>query len=150
MVYYYTPGVLLLWAYHRSPNTLIAVAAAACLIAATVAIPGYMTHYCRHFDPAEIFNPFVALRRSLEGGARYWHAWGIALLALSISSFGLLLFGVGFLVTSVWFWQVAGYAFANVFTHQFLLSPSDDASRSSVVAPQADPRHPCRVRGNDT
>jgi hypothetical protein len=32
-----------------------------------------------------------------------------------------MVFGVGFLVTSVWFWQVAGFAFATVFSDTFKL-----------------------------
>ncbi len=32
---------------------------------------------------------------------------------------GLLALGAGFLFTSVWFWQVAGFSFASVFTRRF-------------------------------
>ena len=35
-----------------------------------------------------------------------------------LSFLDLLGFGFGFLVTSVWFWQVAGFSFATVFTVQ--------------------------------
>jgi hypothetical protein len=35
---------------------------------------------------------------------------------------GLLAFGVGFFVTSVWFWQVAGFSFATVFSQRFALA----------------------------
>ena len=31
----------------------------------------------------------------------------------------LLALGAGFLFTSVWFWQVAGFSFASVFTRRF-------------------------------
>ena len=55
------------------------------------------------------------MRRVAEGGKDYWHAWLIALAALCCSFVGLLAFGVGFLVTSVWFWQVAGFGFATAF-----------------------------------
>ncbi len=68
--------------------------------------------------------PLKALRRVYQGGWAYWHAWAIALSALSVSFAGLLAFGFGFLVTSVWFWQVAGYSFATVFTRRFGLQPS--------------------------
>ena len=87
---------------------------------ATIAIPGFMTHYCRDFDAAEIYSPVRALSRALQGSAAYWHAWGIALAALALSFLGLLAFGVGFLVTSVWFWQVAGFSFARVFSQRYL------------------------------
>jgi hypothetical protein len=95
--------------------------AAPLLAAATLAIPGYMTHYCVDFDPREIFNPARALRRAFEGGALYWKAWAIALSALTLSFGGLSCFGVGFLVTSVWFWQVAGFSFASAFTRKLEL-----------------------------
>ena len=115
MVFYYTPGALLI-CMDQLPSGL------ALLILATLAIPGYMTHYCKNFDPQEIFNPFRALSRSIQGGLAYWRAWGIALAALALSFVGLL-FGFGFLVTSVWFWQVAGFSFATVFTEKFSLKP---------------------------
>lgn len=70
--------------------------------------------------PAEIYDPLRALRRVHEGGRAYWHAWGIALAALLLSFTGLLALGVGFLATSVWFWQVAGFSFARVFTQRHL------------------------------
>ena len=44
----------------------------------------------------------------------------VALCALALSFVGLL-FGLFFLVTSVWFWQVAGFSFATVFTQEFEL-----------------------------
>ena len=36
-----------------------------------------------------------------------------------VSFVGLLGFGVGFAFTSVWFWQVAAFSFATVFTQRF-------------------------------
>ena len=92
------------------------------LALATLAIPGYMTHYCRGFDVREIYDPVRALSRALQGGAAYWRAWGIALCALALSFVGLLGLGVGFLATSVWFWQVAGFSFARVFSQKYILS----------------------------
>jgi hypothetical protein len=94
---------------------LLAPAVPLALLAA-VAIPGYMTHYCRTEDPREIFHPVRALRRVGAAGRDYLRAWAIALCALATSLVGLLALGVGFLVTSVWFWQVAGFAFASVFS----------------------------------
>jgi hypothetical protein len=118
MVYYYAPSLLLAaWVWRGGPAWVGAIAALL-FLAATVAIPGYMSHYCRAFDAREIFDPFRALRRVAQGGWAYWHAWGIALAALALSFLGLLAFGVGFLVTSVWFWQVAGFSFATVFAPQ--------------------------------
>ena len=38
---------------------------------------------------------------------------------------GLLGLGVGFLATSVWFWQTAGFSFATVFARKFLAADAD-------------------------
>jgi hypothetical protein len=101
---------------------------------ASVAVPGYMSHYCRHFDAAEVFNPLRALRRVGQGGRAYWHAWLITLSALALSFVGLLGLGVGFLVTSVWFWQVAGFSFATVFSQRFDLVAEAPGVRSQAPA----------------
>jgi hypothetical protein len=37
-------------------------------IAGTVAVPGYMSHYCVTLDPREIFDPVRAMRRVRQGG----------------------------------------------------------------------------------
>jgi len=121
MVYYGAPGGVLIAYGQRSDNRWAMALGGLLSLAAILAIPGYMSHYCRAYDPAEIFNPFRALRRATQSGRAYWHAWGIALLALALSLLGLLAFGVGFLITSVWFWQVAGFSFATVFTQEFRL-----------------------------
>lgn len=124
MLYYYAPGMLLaaFAAAHHAPALYLP--SLLLLIAATIAIPGFMTHYCHDFDAREIFNPLRALRRVFEGGADYWKAWAIALTALFLSFLGLLAAGVGFLFTSVWFWQVAGFSFASVFSKRFQLAVS--------------------------
>jgi hypothetical protein len=121
MVEYHLPAVACEAAalYYESP-ALHAIAALL-WIAATIAVPGYMSHYCFTLDAREVFDPLRAMRRVLEGGRAYWHAWAIAGAALLCSFLGLLAFGVGFLVTSVWFWQVAGFSFATVFTDAFRL-----------------------------
>lgn len=113
MLYYYTPGALLCHFGETFVGWML-------LILATLAIPGYMTHFCKNFDGREIFNPVLAFSRALQGGLAYWRAWGIALTALALSFFGLL-FGLGFFVSSVWFWQVAGFSFASVFTDRYRL-----------------------------
>ncbi len=121
MIYYYTPAAVVGIVAYVLSSLLLAFVAGLLLLFATLAIPGFMSHYCRSFDPREIFNPLIALRRCWQGGRGYWHAWGIAMLALAISFLGLIAFGVGFLVTSVWFWQVAGFSFASVFASRFSL-----------------------------
>ncbi len=121
MAYYYAPGAALAWLGWRMGSVPLMASGAVLLVLATLAIPGYMTHYCRAFDPREIYDPVRALSRALQGGRAYWRAWGIALAALALSFLGLLALGVGFLVTSVWFWQVAGFGFARVFSQRYIL-----------------------------
>ena len=123
MVEYHAPSVVCeaLACYLNQP--ILHAPAIGLWIIATLSVPGYMSHYCFTLDPSEVFNPLRAFRRVFEGGSAYWHAWGIALLGLILSFGGLLAFGVGFLLTSVWFWQVAGFSFAVVFTQKFRLCP---------------------------
>lgn len=121
MIEYHLPAVLLeLAALHFGIDWLQALAVVLWILA-TLAVPGYMSHYCFTLDPREVFDPFRAMRRVIEGGRAYWHAWAIALVALACSFLGLLALGIGFLVTSVWFWQVAGFSFATVFSNKFQL-----------------------------
>ena len=130
MVWYGWPGVSLaaagLW-LERGP--LLALGVALWLLA-VVAIPGYMTHYCKTLDPREIFDPFRALGRVRQGGLAYWRAWGIVLVAMPLSFVGLVGLGVGFVFTSVWFWQVAAFSFASVFTRRFDLDERPPRTRS--------------------
>lgn len=121
MLLYGSPSLLVAAAAWATGKPALYALAALLFAAAVVAIPGYMSHYCRHFDPREIFHPTRALSRVYQGGAPYWQAWGIALAALAVSLLGGLAFGVGFLASSVWFWQVAGFSFATVFTRRFEL-----------------------------
>jgi hypothetical protein len=121
MVYYHAPGAGLLGAGALLRSAPLTAAGVVAWLTATALVPGYMTHYCAHRSALEILNPLVALRRVREGGQAYWHAWSIVLAALALSFVGLLAFGVGFFVTSVWFWQVAGFSFATVFTQRFAL-----------------------------
>jgi len=121
MVWYGWPGVLLgAWGIHAQ-LPWCAAAGLGLWLAAVVAIPGYMSHYCKAYDPREIFNPFRAMRRVAEGGVAYWKAWSIVLPVMVLSFVGLLGFGIGFVFTSVWFWQVAAFCFATVFTQRFEL-----------------------------
>ena len=104
MIYYFIPAILFLaLAYFQNITWALSMSGLFAVLA-VLAIPGYMTHYCKNYDISEIFNPFKALRRSFEGGSQYWLAWSIALTALAISVTGILLLGIGFLFTSVWFW----------------------------------------------
>lgn len=122
MIEYHLPATICGYFAWRNNSMPLWIASIALWLLATIAVPGYMTHYCRTLDPREVFDPFLAMRRVFQGGAGYWHAWGIALAALVLSFVGLIGLGVGFLFTSVWFWQVAGFSFATVFTQRFQLS----------------------------
>ncbi len=130
MLYYAAPGLLMGALGYATGHRAMVVLGALLLVLALLMIPGYMTHYCRAFDPREIYHPLRALSRVVQGGRAYWHAWGIALAALALSLAGLLAAGVGFLVTSVWFWQVAGFSFARVFAQ---------APRNGSLSPGSSP-----------
>lgn len=119
MVWYGWPGVTLLLIGRWLDWTWLAAIGFALWAVAVVAIPGYMSHYCKAYDVREIFDPFRALRRVHQGGLAYWKAWSIVFPTMLASFLGLLLFGIGFLFTSVWFWQVAAFSFATVFTQRF-------------------------------
>lgn len=136
MVWYGWPGVTLgvVGAYLHVP-ALIGCGVVLWLLA-VVAIPGFMSHYCRAYDRREIFDPFRALRRVQQGGVAYWKAWSIALLAMCLSFLGLLAGGIGFVFTSVWFWQVAAFCFATVFTQRFAL----DAPQAAPAVPSVSRR----------
>lgn len=122
MVEYHAPSVVCGYIAREYDSLPLYIVAGILWCIATVAVPGYMSHYCRELDPREIFDPLRAMRRVVEGGAAYWKAWGIALSALVLSFIGLLGLGVGFYFTSVWFWQVAGFSFASVFSQKFKLA----------------------------
>lgn len=126
MVEYHAPAVVCHWAAWRWEAAWLHVVGATLWVLASVAVPGYMSHYCATLDPREIFDPVRALRRVAQGGRAYWRAWGIALAAMCASFLGLLAVGIGFLVASVWFWQVAGFSFATVFTQRFELRQDAD------------------------
>lgn len=122
MVVYHLPATAVAAIAYTQDIAALFGLAALLWIAATMVVPGYMTHYCVAFDVREVFAVGRAFARVREGGPAYLHAWCIALSALCLSFAGLLVFGVGFLVTSVWFWQVAGFSFATVFTHRYALA----------------------------
>ena len=118
--YYFPAMVVGATAWWFQADWLWLITVALC-VTATIAIPGYMTHYCYNFNIAEVFNPFKALRRVSEGKRNYWNAWLIVSTSLCLSFVGLLFFGIGFLISSVWFWQTAGFSFARIFSNRFHL-----------------------------
>ena len=137
MLFYYTPAMVFSIVYFLYPNPLCLVMAAILFGLATLLIPGYMSHYCVAFDAAQIFNVCRSFMHVFSSGGAYWHAWGIAIAALVLSFAGFLLVGVGFLFTSVWFWQVAGFSFASVMVQQHSLAHETSqklVSRSPVTS----------------
>jgi hypothetical protein len=100
----------LLWPGTWALAAAIAGSLAFCL--AVYVLPGGMTYNAAFRDVTYLYRPDKALQRALEGGRLYVKAWCIAGAAIAISLLGLLLAGVGFLLTSVWAWMVVGYAFS--------------------------------------
>ena len=74
MVEYHLPSLICEMAALHFQSTSLHALAAVLWIAATLAVPGYMSHYCFTLDPREVFNPLRAMRRVAEGGTAYWHA----------------------------------------------------------------------------
>jgi len=75
-------------------------------------------------------NPGELLRHgAMTFAGMVWYGWPGALLAAAgawfhlvwLTVIGLLLvaLGIGFVFTSVWFWQTAAFSFATVFTQRF-------------------------------
>ena len=93
-------------------RTAAFVGAAALLGLGVFVLPGGMTWNAAHDDMSMLHRPDRAWRRAREGGWDSVAAWGIALVAITLSFAGLVVAGVGFLFTSAWAWHVAGYAFS--------------------------------------
>lgn len=133
MVLYHLPSMVLMSFAWRLQSHVCFYIGVTLWLLATAAVPGYMTHYSYSLDPREIFNPFRALRRVFQSGWSYWKAWGIALAGLVISLASIVT-GPFFLFVSVWFWQVAAYAFASTFSQQLEMNSHklDQANRSGL------------------
>lgn len=74
-------------------------------------LPGGMTVYACENDLSVLKNPRRAFSRAWSKRRTYGYAWLISLVSVLISLFGLLALGVGFFFSSVWSWEVTGYAF---------------------------------------
>jgi hypothetical protein len=130
MIYWHLPGALTIAIGVHFDRPVVVILGALFFLCGTVAVPGYMTHYCRAFDVREVFSPLLAIRRIRGAGRAYWRAWSIAASALALSFVGLVGFGAFFFVTSVWFWQVAGFSFASVFTQTYGLEKKIGAAHA--------------------
>lgn len=114
---YLTPSLLLAalaHVCHAQPycQPILASLSVTAFLLGIFSLPGGMTYNAAFDDISYLYRPDKAFRRAVRGGRLYWKAWGIGLTAIILSFPGLLLIGVGFLYTSVWAWQVVGYAFS--------------------------------------
>jgi hypothetical protein len=75
------------------------------------ALPGGMTVYACENDLSVLKNPRLSFLRAWRKRRIYSHAWFISLVSVFISLFGILALGIGFFFSSVWAWEVTGYAF---------------------------------------
>lgn len=80
-------------------------------------LPGCMTVYAVEGDPRVLRDPAGAFRRAWLNRGVYGQAWAISLASVLASFLGLLALGVGFVFTSVWSWEVVGYAFTVALYH---------------------------------
>lgn len=89
----------------------LGAAGAAAFVLAVFTLPGCMTVYAVEGDAAVLRDPVRAFRRAWARRAVYLRAWAIGLSSVILSSVGFLGLAIGFLYTSVWSWEVVGYAF---------------------------------------
>ena len=80
-------------------------------------LPGCMTVYAVEGDSRVLRDPAGAFRRAWVNRGIYGRAWAISMASVLVSFLGLLGLGVGFLFTSVWSWEVVGYAFTVALYH---------------------------------
>jgi hypothetical protein len=92
-------------------DIFIALLGFALFILGVFTLPGCMTVYACEEDPKILWDPLRAFQRAWRHRKLYFTAWMIALSSIMISFFGLLFFVVGFFFSSVWAWEVVGYAF---------------------------------------
>lgn len=78
---------------------------------AVFTLPGCMTVYAVEGNESVLRNPVAAFRRAWSRRAVYLRASVIALVSIVLPFAGLLGLLIGFLYTSVWAWEVVGYAF---------------------------------------
>ncbi len=109
-------------------TVVLAAVSTVLFVLAIFTLPGGMTINGARRDMSYLYRPDKAFRRAQEGGRRYLKSWAIALSAISLSFVGTLGLGVGYLYTSVWAWQVVGYAFSRALV--LPTPPADDDRRS--------------------
>jgi hypothetical protein len=110
-------AVFLKFRGYDAAHYAFAAACAALFVLGVFTLPGCMTVYAAERDPSVLRHPFLAFRRAWTHRRAYGRAWAISLFAVLASFLGLLALGVGFLFTSVWSWEVVGYAFTLALYH---------------------------------
>jgi hypothetical protein len=116
---YLSPTLLLSYAafsirkYPRYDTIFITlvVLAICCFVLGIFTLPGCMTVFAVEGDKSILKKPVKAFLRAWAHRKLYAKAWAIALVSILCSFLGLLGLGIGFLFTSVWAWEVVGYAF---------------------------------------
>ncbi len=93
------------------PHWPFALASALAFGLAVFTLPGGMTVYACEADLTVLRDPRRAFQRAWNQRGPYLKAWRISILSVALSLLGLLVFGIGFAFTSVWCWEVVGYAF---------------------------------------
>jgi hypothetical protein len=99
------------WRTDSPAQYAFAALAAVAFCLGVFTLPGCMTVYAVEGDATALRRPAAAFRRAWQHRRTYLFAWWIALLSVLLSFVGLLAAGVGFVFTSVWAWEVVGYAF---------------------------------------
>jgi hypothetical protein len=110
---YLSPAALLGAGAWLRGSVALAIAAGVAFALGVFSLPGGMTYNAAYGDIRYLYRPDRAFRRAVAGGRAYLHAWAIAAAAIALSLLGLLAGGVGFFWTSVWAWNVVGYAFSS-------------------------------------
>ena len=114
---------------YEERGTLLYLAATVVLIASAAALVKVAYEAVRRTVGTRMSHDFACAtlervqRNSLDSLQRRQLGTGelVQRITVDTRSIELLVFGVGFLWTSVWFWQVAAFCFATVFTQRFEL-----------------------------
>ena len=115
MTIYHLPAIFCFVLAYFFSSYILWIVGAIFWLSGTLLVPGFMTQYCKTNNWKDIYKPVACANRIVKAGRSYWHAWLIVLSALVLSFTGLIVFVFGFFFASVWFWQVAAYAFFTVF-----------------------------------
>jgi hypothetical protein len=115
-IYYLIPGLTLYYLASVTGSSLLGYLGVLLMALALFILPACITLYSASFDILDIYNPVAVIKKCHEIGNDYFKAWTITLIALLIACSGLLLFGIGLVITFVWFMHVAAFSFAWVLS----------------------------------